>query len=131
MSETKGFAKLFRFCDTIAEYEAAKTDGTVNDDVFVIIIQDKVAKFKGETFNLAGGGGGDMSDKLIEVEEVSARSLNAINSRQLVFEKNVEANYLKSSELNKHIQDIMSIIIENEETTAAAIVSLHEKIKNV
>lgn len=45
-----------RYCDTLAEYEAAKANGTVTDDVLVIVVQDKVAKFKGQTFDWSGGG---------------------------------------------------------------------------
>lgn len=49
----KGLPSVMRYCDTLADYEKAKIDGTINDDVFVIILEDKVAKFKGQTFNWA------------------------------------------------------------------------------
>lgn len=51
-----GFNKLMRYCDTLAEYEQAKADDIVTDDVFVIVLKEKVAKFKGETFDWNGGG---------------------------------------------------------------------------
>ena len=46
-----------RYCNTLAEYEQAKTDGIINDDVLVIVLDEKVAKFKGQTFDWGGGGG--------------------------------------------------------------------------
>lgn len=39
-----------RYCNTVAEFEQAKSEGKVTDDVFVIVLDDKVAKFKGQTF---------------------------------------------------------------------------------
>lgn len=45
-----------RYCDTLAEYEKAKADGIVTDDVLVIVLEEKVAKFKGKTFDWSEGG---------------------------------------------------------------------------
>ena len=44
-----------RYCNTLAEYEQAKTDGIINDDVLVIVLDEKVAKFKGQTFDWSEG----------------------------------------------------------------------------
>ena len=44
-----------RYCNTLAEYEQAKADGKVTDDVLVIVLEEKVAKFKGKTFDWSGG----------------------------------------------------------------------------
>lgn len=43
-----------RYCDTIAEYEAAKANGTVTDDTLVIVLEDKQLRFKGHTFDCSG-----------------------------------------------------------------------------
>lgn len=56
--ELKGFANLMRYCNTLEDYEQKKADGIVTDDVLVIVLQEKVAKFKGQTFDWNGGGGG-------------------------------------------------------------------------
>lgn len=70
-----------RYCDTIAEYEAAKANGTVTDDTLVIVLEDKQLRFKGHTFDCSGA---DLSalatkdeltnliDELIKDEEVIA-----------------------------------------------------------
>ena len=57
-----GFYQIMRYCNTLSDYEKAKADGTINDDVFVIIVQDKVAKFKGQTFDWTGSGSGESID---------------------------------------------------------------------
>lgn len=48
-----------RYCDTVAEYERAKSEGIVTDDVLVIVLKDKLIKFKGETLEFGSGGGID------------------------------------------------------------------------
>lgn len=70
-----------RYCDTLAEYEAAKANGTVTDDTLVIVLEDKQLRFKGHTFDCSGA---DLSalatkdeltnliDELIKDEEVIA-----------------------------------------------------------
>lgn len=42
-----------RFCNTLQDYESAKNKGTITDDLFVVILQEKVAKFKGQTFDIS------------------------------------------------------------------------------
>ena len=54
--EVKGFANLMRYCNTLEDYNQKKADGKVTDDVLVIVLEDKVIKFKGYTFNLSGEG---------------------------------------------------------------------------
>lgn len=49
--EVKGFANLMRYCNTLEDYNQKKADGKVTDDVFVIVLEEKVAKFKGQTFD--------------------------------------------------------------------------------
>lgn len=57
-----------RYCNTVAEYEKAKADGIVTDDVLVIVLEEKVAKFQGKTFDWNGGsgGGGSIDPEAIE-----------------------------------------------------------------
>lgn len=57
--EIKGFANLMRYCNTLEDYNQKKADGKVTDDVLVIVLEDKVIKFKGYTFILSGKGGGE------------------------------------------------------------------------
>ena len=67
--EVKGFANLMRYCNTLADYNQKKADGKVTDDVLVIVLEDKVIKFKGYTFSLSGeggGGGGSIDPELLE-----------------------------------------------------------------
>lgn len=65
--EVKGFANLMRYCNTLEDYNQKKADGKVTDDVLVIVLEDKVIKFKGYTFNLSGeGGGGSIDPELLE-----------------------------------------------------------------
>lgn len=40
-----------RFCNTLQDYESAKNKGAITDDLFVVILQDKLAKFQGHTFD--------------------------------------------------------------------------------
>ena len=67
--EVKGFANLMRYCNTLEDYNQKKADGKVTDDVLVIVLEDKVIKFKGYTFSLSeegGGGGGSIDPELLE-----------------------------------------------------------------
>lgn len=50
-----GFNKVMRYCDTLDTYEQAKSAGIVTDDVFVVVLSESVAKFKGKTFDWNGG----------------------------------------------------------------------------
>lgn len=67
--EVTGFANLMRYCNTLEDYNQKKADGKVTDDVLVIVLEDKVIKFKGYTFILSGeggGGGGSIDPELLE-----------------------------------------------------------------
>ena len=44
-----------RYCDNLEKYEKAKAEGSVTDDVLVIVLEEKVAKFKGKTFEWNDG----------------------------------------------------------------------------
>lgn len=67
-----------RYCNTVAEFEQAKSEGKVTDDVFVIVLDDKVAKFKGQTFDWSPLDISSLATKaeVIEVKEVAAAAFN-------------------------------------------------------
>ena len=46
----EGFRKLMRYAQNLAEYNKAIEDGIIDENVFVIVLEEKVAKFKGHTF---------------------------------------------------------------------------------
>ena len=50
-----GFKKLMRFAQNLAEYEQGIAEGIIDENVFVIVLDEKVAKFKGQTFDWSGG----------------------------------------------------------------------------
>lgn len=56
-SEEIGFAKVMRFCNTLAEFESFRANNDSADELFVIVLQDKLIKFKGQTFDMNGGSG--------------------------------------------------------------------------
>ena len=80
-----------RFCNTLQDYESAKNQGTITDDLFVVILQDKLAKFKGQTFDwsqnadltaLATKGElEDLAEEIASNERVWAEALNDLNER--------------------------------------------------
>ena len=80
-----------RFCNTLQEYQSAKNQGTITDDLFVVILQDKLAKFKGQTFDwsenadltaLATKGELEaLAEEIASNERVWAEALNDLNER--------------------------------------------------
>lgn len=64
-----GFKKLMRYAQNLAEYEQGIAEGIIDENVFVIVLDEKVAKFKGQTFDWSGngsGGGGSIGPALLE-----------------------------------------------------------------
>lgn len=51
-----------RYAQNLAEYNKAIEDGIIDENVFVIVLDEKVAKFKGQTFDWSGGGSGNGGD---------------------------------------------------------------------
>lgn len=86
-----GFNKVMRFCNTLQDYESAKNRGTITDDLFVVILQDKLAKFQGQTFDwsenadltaLATKGELEaLAEEIASNERVWAEALNDLNDR--------------------------------------------------
>ena len=54
-----------RYAQNLAEYEQGIAEGIIDDNVFVIVLEEKVAKFKGKTFDW-NGGSGDIDPELLE-----------------------------------------------------------------
>lgn len=67
-----GFNKVMRFCDTLQDYESAKSQGLIDDDLFVVILEDKICKFKGKTFDW---GEADLSSLVTKEEFTEAELL--------------------------------------------------------
>lgn len=44
-----------RYAQNLAEYNKAIEDGIIDENVFVIVLDEKVAKFRGQTFDWSGG----------------------------------------------------------------------------
>jgi len=142
-----GFNKLMRYCDTIAEYERAKEEGIVTDDVLVIVLEDKVAKFKGQTFDWSGGGGSidtELSETsenavsnaavtkaIVENEEVTAAALNELNERVNAISENVSGETATKVELQTAVESLTNTILENEEITAAALNDLNTRLESI
>lgn len=74
-----GFNKVMRFCDTLQDYESAKSQGLIDDDLFVVILEDKICKFKGKTFDW---GEADLSS-LVTKEEFTEAELSADSENPL------------------------------------------------
>ena len=49
------FRKLMRYAQNLAEYEQGIAEGIIDENVFVIVLEEKVAKFRGQTFDWSGG----------------------------------------------------------------------------
>lgn len=49
------FARMLRYANNLSEYETAMQEGIIDENTFVIVLDEKVAKFKGQTFDWSGG----------------------------------------------------------------------------
>lgn len=62
-----GFKKLMRYAENLAEYEKGKSEGIIDDNVFVIVLEEQLFKFKGKTGHWpAELGGGGIDPELLE-----------------------------------------------------------------
>lgn len=50
----EGFKKVMQYCPDLATYESAKAAGRITDDVFVVILSERKAMFKGRVFEWGG-----------------------------------------------------------------------------
>ena len=84
-----------RYAENLAEYEKGKSEGIIDENVFVIVLKEKVAKFKGQTFDWSGGGADidlstlatkeeltNLTNEMVANEEIVASSLNDLEERK-------------------------------------------------
>lgn len=96
--EVKGFANLMRYCNTLEDYNQKKADGKVTDDVLVIVLEDKVIKFKGYEFDLSGKGSGEGGSITID-DVLSATSTNPVTSKAIKEYVDLHPQYEKVDEI--------------------------------
>ena len=65
------FSKLLRYANNLSEYERAMQEGIIDENTFVIVLDEKVAKFQGRTFDWSGSGVSDNYATKTEVEELT------------------------------------------------------------
>ena len=122
-----------RYSRNLAEYNKAIEDGIIDENVFVIVLDEKVAKFKGQTFDWSGGG--DLSllatkEELAEAEEVAAAALNELNEKKADKEyvedalKNMDTSSLASKE---ELEALRNEVITNEEIVASSLNDLEDR----
>lgn len=122
-----------RYAQNLAEYEQGIAEGIIDENVFVIVLDEKVAKFKGQTFDWSGGV--DLSllatkEELAEAEEVAAASLNDLEERKASKEyvedalKNMDTSSLASKE---ELEALRNEVITNEEIVASSLNDLEDR----
>lgn len=122
-----------RYSRNLAEYNKAIEDGIIDENVFVIVLEEKVAKFKGQTFDWSGGI--DLSllatkEELAEAEEVAAAALNELNEKKADKEyvedalKNMDTSSLASKE---ELEALRNEVITNEEIVASSLNDLEDR----
>lgn len=89
---------MLRYANNLSEYETAMQEGIIDENTFVIVLDEKVAKFKGQTFDWSGSGVSDLSD------------------------------YATKEEVQTAVSDLTSVIIGNERIHAAALNDLNSRI---
>ena len=125
-----------RYAQNLAEYEQGIAEGIIDENVFVIVLDEKVAKFRGQTFDWSGGGADiDLStlatkEELAEAEEVAAAALNELNEKKADKEyvedalKNMDTSSLASKE---ELEALRNEVITNEEIVASSLNDLEER----
>ena len=73
-----------RYAQNLAEYEQGIAEGIIDDNVFVIVLDEKVAKFHGQTFDWSPIDISSLATKaeVIDNEEVHAAALNDLEERK-------------------------------------------------
>lgn len=114
-----GFKKLMRYAQNLAEYEQGIADGIIDENVFVIVLEEKVAKFKGQTFDWSGGGEDidishlatkeeltNLVSEMVANEEVHAAAYNDLNTRLNELSENVQGETVTKEEFNAAIEGV-------------------------
>lgn len=144
-----------RYAQNLAEYEQGIADGIIDENVFVIVLEEKVAKFKGQTFDWSGGGSDvtvdsemsdtsenpvqnkvikeyvdSLQDEVIENEEVAAAALVDLDDRTTYLEEVIYTQEQVNAIVAAVEEKYTKIIEENEEVAAAALVDLDRRIED-
>ena len=108
-----------RYAENLAEYEKGKSEGIIDENVFVIVLEEKVAKFKGQTFDWSGGGADidlstlatkeeltNLTNEMVANEEIVASSLNDLNNRLGMLAENVQGETVTKEEFETAVSDL-------------------------
>ena len=114
-----GFKKLIRYAQNLAEYEQGIAEGIIDENVFVIVLDEKVAKFKGLTFDWSPLDISSLATKaeVIENEEVHAAALNDLNDRIGAIEENVSGSTVSKEEFESTVTTITESVAGKADTT--------------
>ena len=113
------FRKLMRYAQNLAEYEQGIAEGIIDENVFVIVLDEKVAKFKGQTFDWSPIDISSLATKaeVIDNEEVHAAALNDLNDRIGAIEENVSGSTVSKEEFESTVTSINESITGKADTT--------------
>lgn len=104
-----------RYANNLSEYERAIQEGAIDENVFVIVLDEKVAKFKGKTFDWNGVDPNSIATKedleslmneMIDNEEVTASALNELDDRIGELESNITGEVATKEDLGSLQNDI-------------------------
>lgn len=110
-----GFKKLMRYAQNLAEYEQGIAEGIIDENVFVIVLDEKVAKFKGQTFDWNTLDISSLATKeeltnlqneIIANEEVVAAAFNEVNERLDEIGENIAGEAVTKEEFSEAIEGI-------------------------
>lgn len=108
-----------RYAQNLAEYEQGIAEGIIDENVFVIVLAEKVAKFKGQTFDWSPLDISSLATKaeVIENEEVHAAALNDLNDRIGAIEENVSGSTVTKEEFESTVTTITESVEGKADTT--------------
>lgn len=90
-----GFKKLMRYAENLAEYEKGKSEGIIDDNVFVIVLEEQLFKFKGKTGHWPAELGGTSIDP-----ELSTTSINAVQNKVVTAALNNKVDKVQGKQLS-------------------------------
>ena len=90
-----GFKKLMRYAENLAEYEKGKSEGIIDDNVFVIVLEEQLFKFKGKTGHWPAELGGTSIDP-----ELSETSENAVQNKVVTAALNNKVDKVQGKQLS-------------------------------
>lgn len=152
------FKKLIRYARNLAEYEQGIAEGIIDENVFVIVLEEKVAKFKGQTFDWSGGISQSTADERYirkTVDEFDSpltfavadgivgtddeyyfipekAPSTALDSQILATKADIPeidtSDLATKEEVQTAVSDLTSVIIGNERIHAAALNDLNSRI---